>query len=43
MAIVWTGSYRSVERIAIVFGVFELVFIWIAWRAHPDLLPSPTG
>lgn len=34
--IVWTGSYRSVERIAIVFGALELLFIWIAWRAHPD-------
>ena len=33
----WTASYRSVERIAIAFGAFELLFIWIAWRAHPDL------
>jgi Mn2+/Fe2+ NRAMP family transporter len=36
MAIVWTASYRSVEWTAIVFGAFELVFIYIAWRAHPD-------
>ncbi len=36
VAIVWTASYRSVERTAIVFGSFELVFVWIAWRAHPD-------
>ncbi|MGC8534641.1 MAG: NRAMP family divalent metal transporter [Rhizomicrobium sp.] len=36
IAIVWTASYRSVERIAIIFGALELLFIWIAWRAHPD-------
>ena len=36
IAMVWTGSFRSVERIAIVFGALELLFIWIAWRAHPD-------
>jgi Mn2+/Fe2+ NRAMP family transporter len=37
IAMAWTASYRSVERIAIAFGAFELLFIWIAWRAHPDL------
>ncbi len=36
IAIVWTASYRSVERTAIVFGSLELAFIWIAWRAHPE-------
>lgn len=36
LTVVWTGSYRSVERIAILFGVFELAFLWVAWRAHPD-------
>jgi len=36
IAIVWTASYRSVERTAIAFGAFELVFLWIAWQAHPD-------
>ena len=34
---VYTGSYRSVERIAIFFGAFELVFLVVAWKAHPDL------
>jgi Mn2+/Fe2+ NRAMP family transporter len=34
--IVWTGSHRSVERIAVVLGLFEGAFIWVAWRAHPD-------
>ena len=36
ITIVWTASYRSVERTAIVFGAFELAFLWIAWRAGPD-------
>ena len=36
VVMVWTGSYRSVERVAIIFGALELLFIWIAWRAHPD-------
>ncbi|HTW35782.1 MAG TPA: divalent metal cation transporter [Rhizomicrobium sp.] len=36
IAMVWTGSYRSVERLAMIFGALELLFIWIAWRAHPD-------
>lgn len=34
--VAWTGSYNSVERVAIFLGVFELVFIWIAWRAQPS-------
>jgi Mn2+/Fe2+ NRAMP family transporter len=36
LAMVWSGSYRSVERIAIVFGLFELAFMVVAWRSHPD-------
>lgn len=33
----WTGSYRSVEKIAITFGLFGLAFLLVAWKAHPDL------
>src|SRR5579862_9874374 len=33
--IAWTGSYRSIERIAIFIGLFELVFLWVAWDARP--------
>jgi len=33
---VTTGSYRSVEGVAVVLGLFELAFVWVAWRAHPD-------
>jgi Mn2+/Fe2+ NRAMP family transporter len=32
-----TGSYRSVERIALFFGLFELAFLVMAWRAAPGL------
>lgn len=31
-----TGSHGTVERVAILFGVFELGFLWIAARTHPD-------
>jgi Mn2+/Fe2+ NRAMP family transporter len=34
--IVWTGSYRSVERIAIAVGLCELAFVVLAWLARPD-------
>lgn len=36
IAIVLTGSYRSVERVAVCLGLFELVFILVAWYAHSD-------
>lgn len=32
----YTSSYLSVERIAMCIGAFELVFLIVAWRAHPD-------
>jgi Mn2+/Fe2+ NRAMP family transporter len=32
---VLTGSYRSVERIAVALGLFELAFIFVAWKAGP--------
>jgi Mn2+/Fe2+ NRAMP family transporter len=37
LAIVWTGSYRSVERMALAIGAFELAFVVVAWQAQPDL------
>lgn len=33
LGVVWTGSYRRVERVAIVLGLFELVFVWVAIRS----------
>jgi Mn2+/Fe2+ NRAMP family transporter len=45
LAIVWTGSYRSVELIAIAVGLCEVAFIVLAWLAHPsgrDLLAQST-
>ncbi len=37
LAIVLTGSYRRVERVAIAIGLFELAFFAVAWAARPDL------
>jgi len=37
LTMVATGAYRSVERMVIALGLFELVFLVIAWRAKPDL------
>jgi len=37
LAIVLTGSYRRVERVAIVVGLFELAFFFVAWAARPDI------
>jgi Mn2+/Fe2+ NRAMP family transporter len=34
-----TGSYRSVQRIALLVGLFELAFLIMAWRAAPGLSP----
>lgn len=36
LAVVGTGSYRRVERIAIFIGLFELAFFVVAWVAHPS-------
>jgi Mn2+/Fe2+ NRAMP family transporter len=36
LIIVLTGSYRSVERVAIAIGLCELAFIALAWQARPD-------
>jgi Mn2+/Fe2+ NRAMP family transporter len=32
----YTGSYLSVERVAMAIGAFELVFLIVAWKANPD-------
>jgi NRAMP (natural resistance-associated macrophage protein)-like metal ion transporter len=36
LLVVWTGSYRRVERVAIALGLFEFAFFWVAWVAHPQ-------
>jgi Mn2+/Fe2+ NRAMP family transporter len=33
---VCTGSYRSVERVAICLGLFELAFLVVAWTSGPN-------
>jgi Mn2+/Fe2+ NRAMP family transporter len=37
LAVVFTGSYRRVERVAIIIGLFELAFFFVAWAARPDV------
>ncbi len=37
LAVVLTGSYRRVERVAIIVGMFELAFFIVAWAARPQL------
>lgn len=32
----YSGSYLTVERIAIAIGMFELVFLIVAWQAHAE-------
>jgi Mn2+/Fe2+ NRAMP family transporter len=34
--VVLTGEYRRVERIALLFGLFELSFFVVAWQSHPS-------
>ena len=43
LAMALTRSYRSVERIAIFVGAFELVFLLVAWLARPSLSEIATG
>ena len=43
LLVVWTGSYRQVERIALALGGFEIVFFGIAWVSHPDLHAMVSG
>ena len=37
IAVVLTGSYRRVERVAIAIGLFEFAFFGVAWYAHPSI------
>ncbi len=39
----YTGSYRSVERIAMAIGAFELVFLLVAWQAQPQVMAVLSG
>ncbi|MFI4981385.1 MAG: NRAMP family divalent metal transporter [Nevskiales bacterium] len=36
LLMVGLGAHRTVERMVIAFGLFELGFIGMAWTAHPD-------
>ncbi len=37
LLVVVTGSYRSVEIVAILVGLFELALFYVAYRAHPQM------
>src|ERR1017187_7817004 len=39
----YTGSYLSVERIAMGIGAFELVFLLVAWKAQPQTTAMISG
>lgn len=41
--VVWTGSYRRVERVAMLMGAFELAFFWVAAKAHPNPADIASG
>ena len=43
IAVVLTGSYRRVERAAIVIGLFEFAFFGVAWYAQPSLGAMASG
>ena len=42
LAVVMTGSYRRVERVAIALGAFELAFFLVAWWAQPSIAEIAT-
>jgi Mn2+/Fe2+ NRAMP family transporter len=37
LLVVIIGSYRRVERAAILVGLFEVAFFFVAWAAHPGV------
>ncbi len=43
LAVVLTGGYRRVERIAVALGLFEFAFFAIAWIAQPGLHDMAAG
>ena len=43
LVVVLTGSYRRVERVAIILGLFEFAFFIVAWMAHPHLADVTAG
>ncbi len=43
LAMAVSHRYLTVERIAISVGAFELVFVAVAWLAHPDLKQVLSG
>jgi NRAMP (natural resistance-associated macrophage protein)-like metal ion transporter len=43
LAVVLTGAYRRVERVAIALGLFEFAFFLVAYEAHPNIGEVASG
>ncbi len=43
LVVVYTGSYRRVERVAILLGLFEVAFFIVAYKAHPRAAELTSG
>ena len=43
LVVVWTGSYRRVELVAIALGLFECAFFWIAYSSRPQAVELVQG
>ncbi len=43
IAVVMTGSYRRVERVAVIIGLFEFAFFGVAWYAQPSVPEMLSG
>lgn len=43
LVVVWTGSYRRVELVAIALGLFECAFFWIAYSSRPQAVELAQG
>ncbi len=43
LLVVWAGSYRRVERIALALGFCEMAFLWVALESHPHLSSLAQG
>jgi len=43
LSVMLTGSYRRVERVAILLGLFEFAFFFVAYKAHPRGVELASG
>ncbi len=43
ISLIFTRSYKSVEKIALLIGAFEVVFFIVAWEAKPQISSMASG